>query len=72
MLKHSERLLTVREAANRLGFKEATIRRRILERRIAYVKNGRSVRIPIEVVNQQITENWRDPIEPNGEHVPVT
>ena len=71
MLKTSERLVTVQEAANRLGLKVSTIRRRILERRIAYVKNGRSVRIPIEVVNQQITENWRDPVEPNGGHVPV-
>jgi excisionase family DNA binding protein len=36
-------LLTVEEAATRLGLKSSTIRRRILERKIDYVKNGRAV-----------------------------
>jgi excisionase family DNA binding protein len=62
MRRASERLLTVREAANRLGLKECTIRRRILERKIVYVKNGRSVRIPVEAVEDLITNGWRDPI----------
>jgi excisionase family DNA binding protein len=58
----SERLLTVAEAARRLGLKECTIRRRILERRIAYVKNGRAVRIPVEVVEDVISQGWREPV----------
>ena len=63
MRRASERLLTVREAASRLGLKECTIRRRILERTIVYVKNGRSVRIPVEAVDELIASGWRDPIE---------
>ena len=62
MKNASELLLTVAEAARRLGLKECTIRRRILERRIAYVKNGRSVRIPIEVVEDVIARGWREPV----------
>ena len=63
MKRESQQLLTVAEAANRLGLKECTIRRRILERTIVYVKNGRSVRIPVEAVDELIASGWRDPIE---------
>lgn len=59
-------LLTVEEAANRLGLKVATIRRRILERKIDYVKNGRSVRIPQEAVERIITEGFRPAIQKEG------
>ena len=52
-------LLTVEEVANRLGLKAATIRRRILERKIDYVKNGRSVRIPVETVERMINQGYR-------------
>lgn len=55
-------LLTVEEVANRLGLKVATIRRRILERKIDYVKNGRAVRIPVEVVERIITSGYRPAI----------
>ena len=58
----SERLLHVREAAKRLGLKEATIRRRILERRLPYVKLGRAVRIPVEAIDQIIENGYRHPI----------
>ena len=45
----STQLITIREAANRLGLKESTIRKYILKRQIAYVKPSvRAVRIPIE------------------------
>ena len=45
----STKLITIREAANRLGLKESTIRKYILKRQIAYVKPSvRAVRIPIE------------------------
>jgi excisionase family DNA binding protein len=45
----STKLITIREAADRLGLKESTIRKYILKRQIAYVKPSvRAVRIPIE------------------------
>ena len=45
----STKLITIREAAERLGLKESTIRKYILKRQIAYVKPSvRAVRIPIE------------------------
>lgn len=59
-------LLTVEETANRLGLKVATIRRRILERKIDYVKNGRSVRIPLEAVEKVITSGYRPAIQEQG------
>jgi excisionase family DNA binding protein len=40
-----ERLLTVEEAADRLGTSVRFVRRLIFERRIAFVKVGRHVRI---------------------------
>jgi excisionase family DNA binding protein len=40
-----DKLLTVEQAANRLGTSERFVRRLIAERRIAYVKLGRHVRI---------------------------
>ena len=63
------KLLTVEEVADRLGLKAATIRRRILERKIDYVKNGRSVRIPIEAVERIIATGYR-PAIPEGEGSP--
>ncbi|MCA9421859.1 MAG: helix-turn-helix domain-containing protein [Nitrospira sp.] len=60
-------LLTVEDAANRLGLKVATIRRRILERKIDYVKNGRSVRIPVEAIERIITTGFRPAVSDQGE-----
>jgi excisionase family DNA binding protein len=45
MVGRMERLLTVDEAAERLGTSARFIRRLIAERRIAYTKLGRHVRI---------------------------
>jgi excisionase family DNA binding protein len=60
---HTEtKLLTVSEAAESLGLKEATIRRRILERRIPYVKLGRAVRIPLEAINELVKAGYREAI----------
>ncbi len=51
-------MLTAREAAQRLGIKESTVRAWILCRRIAYVKVGRrSVRICAEVIEEFIRRN---------------
>jgi excisionase family DNA binding protein len=45
-----DRLLTVEEAAERLGTSTRFVRRLILERRIAFVKVGRHVRIaPVDL-----------------------
>jgi excisionase family DNA binding protein len=41
----TDKLLTVEEAAGRLGTSVRFVRRLVLERRIAYVKVGRHVRI---------------------------
>jgi len=60
--RRSEQLLTVPEAAARLGLKVSTIRRRILEKRIAVVRIGRAVRIPIEVIDELIEQGWHDPV----------
>jgi excisionase family DNA binding protein len=45
MAGRMERLLTVEEAAERLGTSTRFIRRLIAERRIAYTKLGRHVRL---------------------------
>ena len=41
----TDKLLTVEEAADRLGTSVRFVRRLVLERRIAYIKVGRHVRI---------------------------
>jgi excisionase family DNA binding protein len=60
--KGSKQLLTVIEAQERTGRKASTWRRDILERKIPYVKIGRSVRIPVEVVDKIIEHGWRDAV----------
>lgn len=51
-------LLTVEETAVRLAVTTAAIRRRILERRIDFVKIGRSVRIPERSVEKLIEDGF--------------
>ena len=63
MATTSKQLLTVVQAADRLGLKPATIRRRILERKLTYVKLGRAVRIPVEVIDALIVSSYRPAIE---------
>ncbi len=65
-MRASTKLLTVREAADRLGLKESTIRKRILQRQIAYVKPGlRAVRIPIEELERILAAGFR-PVVPTN------
>lgn len=59
----SERLLTVQQAEALTGRKASTWRRDILEKKISYVKIGRSVRIPVEVVDRIIEQGWREPVK---------
>ncbi|MBV9023166.1 MAG: helix-turn-helix domain-containing protein [Streptomycetaceae bacterium] len=51
-----DRLLTVEEAAQRLGTGVRFIRRLITERRIRYVKLGKPVRIPESALTAYIEE----------------
>ena len=63
----STKLITIREAANRLGLKESTIRKAILKRQIAYVKPSiRAVRIPIEELERILAAGLR-PVIPQTE-----
>lgn len=53
----SRGLLTVKEAAERLGLRESTIRAWILRRRLPYVHCGRAVRIPADAITDFIDRN---------------
>lgn len=66
MVKSTDQLLTVSEAEALTGRKASTWRRDILRRRIAYVKLGRQVRIPLEVVQNLIQEGYRPAIPEKG------
>ena len=59
----STKLITIREASERLGLKESTIRKYILKRQIAYVKPSvRAVRIPIEELERILAAGLRPAI----------
>ena len=63
----STKLITIREAAERLGLKESTIRKYILTRQIAYVKPSvRAVRIPIDELERILVAGLR-PVIPQAE-----
>lgn len=57
-----DRLLTVDEAAERLGTGVRFIRRLISERRIRYVKLGKHVRIADSVLNAYVEERTVEPV----------
>jgi excisionase family DNA binding protein len=57
-----QKLLTLREASDRLGLRESTLRKWVLQKRIAYCKIGRSVRLPAQVVEKLIRESYHDPV----------
>ncbi len=56
-----ERLLTVDEAAERLGTSARFIRRLIAERRIAYTKLGRHVRIATRDLDAYVASGRVEP-----------
>lgn len=60
------RLLSIFECEARTGRKASTWRKAILRREIPYVKIGRSVRIPEEVVTRMIADGWREPVKTGG------
>jgi len=59
MIVETKQLLSVKQAEKLTGRKAATWRRDILERKIPYVKLGRQVRIPIEVIEGLIEKGYR-------------
>jgi excisionase family DNA binding protein len=61
MVGRMERLLTVEEAAERLGTSARFIRRLIAERRIAYTKLGRHVRIAARDLDAFVASGRVDP-----------
>lgn len=58
----SQKLLTVEQAAERLGLRVSTIRRKILERKIPYVKVFRSVRISEDTIHKILEAGLREPV----------
>jgi len=63
---NDQRLLTVREASEQLGLRESTLRKWVLQKRIAYCKLGRSIRLPANVVEKMIRESYREAIAEGG------
>jgi excisionase family DNA binding protein len=59
----SDRLLTVAEAAERLGTTDRFPRRLIAERRIAFVKVGSHVRIREAVLDAYVEANTVQPVQ---------
>lgn len=57
-----DRLLTVVEVADRLNVLERFVRRLISERRIAFTRIGRHVRIPESAVEAYITAGLVQPV----------
>ncbi len=53
----SDRLLTVSEAAERLGYKESTIRAKILKRQWPFCRVGRSVRLKESFLTRLIEDS---------------
>lgn len=62
MSKTRGRLLTVDEAAERLGTSTRFPRRLIAERRITFVRVGRHVRIPEAAIEEMIASGTVEPI----------
>ena len=64
MERSTQRLLTLSECEAITGRKVSTWRKAIARREIPFVRLGRSVRIPQEVVDKLIQQGWHDPVEP--------
>ena len=63
MTKTTGELLTVDQAAQRLGTTVRFPRRLIAERRITFVRIGRHVRIPATAIDQMIAAGTVEPVE---------
>ncbi len=67
MERSTQRLLTLMECESRTGRKVSTWRKAIAQRKIAFVRLGRSVRIPEEVIEKMIAEGFRPALPEGGE-----
>ena len=65
-MKDSRQLLTLRQAESITGRRVATWRKDIRLRKVGYVKLGRQVRIPVEVINELMRTGYR-PAIPSAE-----
>jgi excisionase family DNA binding protein len=61
-----EKLLTVDETAERLGTSTRFVRRLVAERRIAYTKLGRHVRIAVDDLDAFVASGRVEPRAPAG------
>lgn len=61
--RKSVNLLTLREAEHILKRRVSTLRKDIARRRIPYVRVGRQIRIPREVIEQMISTGWHESVE---------
>jgi excisionase family DNA binding protein len=52
-----DRLVTVREAAERLSIREGTIRLWLVQRRLPSVRCGRCVRVPLKALQEFVRQN---------------
>jgi excisionase family DNA binding protein len=59
-------LLTVRQAADALGLKVATIRAWLYRRKLPFVRVGRAVRIPADAIAEFIERNTMSAREERG------
>jgi excisionase family DNA binding protein len=66
MSKSSGKLLTVHQAADRLGTSVRFPRRLIAERRITFVRVGRHVRIPEGALDKMIEAGTVEAVERSG------
>jgi excisionase family DNA binding protein len=62
MMKPTGALLSAAEVADRFGWQVCTVRKKILRREIAYVKIGRSVRVPESEILRIIEEGYHPAI----------
>ena len=60
---NTQELLTLKELASLTKIKVSTWRKAIAQRRISFVRLGRSIRVPAEVVEKMIQEGWQPAID---------
>ena len=63
MAKTSQKLLTLQQCEEMTGRKISTWRKAIAQRRIPFVRLGRSIRVPLEYIQALIDEGWREPVK---------
>jgi hypothetical protein len=65
-MRDVSKLLTLRQAEEMTGRRVSTWRRDILRRRVSYVKIGRQIRIPLEVINDLVRSGYRPAVNSSG------